>query len=495
MQTAPAQQSQPQYIISDDDKKRVERIRRAWKAYDGELEPPLRPMPNEADDNVMSNACAPIVDTGCDFLFGKELEISIDENSPKAAQDLLNTIWGEKETRIPLLQDLAMNGAMAGRAFLRIQPIDDTFRLIVVDPSIVYVQTSPQDCETVLLYCIEYSTIEQVNGRPQTVTYREEMSRVDPDDDGDNGNPFADDDATWSIQHWTKVGDAKNYTSVGDAISWPYPFAPLFSCKNLPRPNSFWGKPDVTPDIIGLNNSLNLVQSSINRTLKMFGQPILYSTGFESGTIDISPGRIIKLPTPDGKIVAVTLTSDVANGLSFAENIRSDLDELSGVPGIATGRLQAQPRGDMSGVAVELLYVTLLKKTGKKQSLYGELLLDVSKALLVLSHMSADIQLTLNWQSPLPNDDMASAQTAVAKQALGISNATLQRELGYDPEEEANLSEAEDTRKVTAFSRGQGLPPTQPQPPQNNAQMMQNDTKAQQQITSTSGDASQGKAA
>src|SRR6266704_797290 len=203
---APQQQAQPVYEISEADKKRQQAIQAAWAAYDGEFEAQLQKTPEGIDPNVVINQCAPIVDTSIDFLFGQELQISVDKDSPKEAQVFLDDVWGIKEQRIPLLQDLGMNGAMARNAFLRIVPSSDkpgkqrTFRLVAVDPSTIFVQTAPQDCETVLLYCIEYCTHQKVNGSPRQVYYREEMSRIDPDQDGDDGDPFADVDANWSIQ-------------------------------------------------------------------------------------------------------------------------------------------------------------------------------------------------------------------------------------------------------------------------------------------------------
>ena|SRR5260221_295850 len=135
MQAPVAQgQAQPVYEISDDDRKRVKRIELAWKAYNGELDAPLTKMPGQPDDNVLSNRCQPIVDRGVDFLFGKEIEISVEEGAPQEAQDVLDAIWGRKEARIPLLQKLGMNGAAAGQAFLRIVSGNDgSFRLVVID--------------------------------------------------------------------------------------------------------------------------------------------------------------------------------------------------------------------------------------------------------------------------------------------------------------------------------------------------------------------------
>ncbi len=464
---ARSQLQQPRYQMTDADRKRVKRIADAWQAYCGDLDKPLQTLPGQPDDNVLTNRMQAVVDRGVDFLFGKEIEISVEEGAPQEAQNFLNQTWGRKEQRIPLLQKLAMNGAVCGQAFLRIVPEPNgTFRLVVVDPSTVFVKTAPQDCETVLLYCIQYESDEpDSTGRAVRIQYREEISRIDPDHDGDDGNPFADVDATWQIQHWSRIGERGPWTPAGEPIMWPYPFPPLFSCQNLPNPNDFWGRPDITPDLIGVNTALNLVQSNINRSEKLYGNPLIYATGTGEQIIDIKPGKIIGLPLSESKIVAVQLHTDVANALTFANNLRSDIDEQSAVPGVATGRLAELPRGNLSGIAIELLFMPLLKKTDKKRCLYGELIIDVSKALLVLNRMSGDIEIMLAWQSPLPSDDLPSVQSAIAKKEIGISNTTLMRELGYDPDEELELNQAEDEQKLIAFSRGQGLPPGVPGAP------------------------------
>lgn len=456
----PVLPGQPVYEITDKDRARQKAIAAAWKAYNGELDKPLQKMPGQPDDNVLSNRCQAIVDQGVNFLFDQEIEISVEEKAPDEAQMILDKIWGRKEARVPLLQKLAMNGAIAGTAFLRIVPnsTSTAFRLVAVDPSIVFVQTAPQDVDAVLLYCIEYSCTEKQNGKDTQVYYREEIARVDPspqdDVDGyeDLNADGLDADITWSIQHWSRVGERGPWTPAGDVIAWDYPFAPLFACQNLPMPNSFWGKPDITPDLIGINNALNLVQSNINRILKLYGNPILYATGTGEQVIDIAPGKVIGLPLSESKIVAVTLTSDVANALAFVENLRSDIDEQSAVPGVATGRIKDMPRGNLSGIAIELLFMSLLKKTFKKRMTYGELLIDVSKSLLVLSRLSNEIDVTLAWQSPIPHDDLPAVQAALAKKEISISNTTLQRELGYDPEEELLLNNSEAEQKLKQFN-------------------------------------------
>ncbi len=467
--------NQPQYEITDDDKERCKRIHNALKAYEGELRKPLIPMEGEADDNVLSNRVVQFVNAGNDFLFGKELQISVEEGAPQEAQDFLDDTWGRKETRIPLLLRLGLNGAVAGSAFLRIVPGRKLgkFRLIEIDPSIISVKTAPQDCQTVLLYCLQYCVDSKDDrNKPTKVYYREEISRIDPDYLDDTQEDAiasgTDQGVTWQIQHWTQKTDGNQqpkstgWTPAGEPYIWPYPFAPIFSCQNLPKSNSFWGYPDIAPDLIELNNALNLVQSNINVTGKI--QRILYATGAGEGTLDIAPGKIIQLPLTESKIVSVPLASDTANMLAFAANLRSDIDEQSAVPGVATGRIDILPRG-ITGIAIELLYGPLLKKTDKKRCTYGELIIDVSKALLVLNNMSDDIDISLSWESPLPVDDLNTVQACVMLKEIGVSNASIMRKLGYDPDEELALSQAEDAQKLQSFNQGMGMPPSDGLPP------------------------------
>src|SRR6266566_2785799 len=373
-------QMQPQYKITEQDKKRVQRIAEAWKAYDGELEAPLKKTEEGIDPNVMSNQCQPIVEAGVNFLFGRELEISLETDTSQDGQapqkrkskrkkvspeqDYIDKIWGEKETRVPLLQDLAMNGAMARNAFLKIVPTDDTFRLVVIDPSTVYMDHAPQDCETTTLYCIQFSKTETIDGRPAQVFYREEIWAQLPEIIP--GQITSNTPTSWTIQYWTQVGAMNmepkigSWVPAGEPIVWPYKFAPLFKCKNLPRPNEAWGTADLVSNLIGMNKALNVEQSCTQLNLILYGHPFLYAPGMGEGNIRYQPGYIMQLPLPENKIEAVNIHSEIANGIAFADEIRSNMDEQSGVPGVAVGRVKAMPRGQMSGIAIGLFFMSLI---------------------------------------------------------------------------------------------------------------------------------------
>jgi hypothetical protein len=313
------------------------------------------------------------------------------------------------------------------------------------------VQTDPQDVDKVLLYCIEYQLPTTVNGKPAFMTLREEVQRQDDD--------------TWLIGHWSRIGDRAPWSPAGDPIAWPYTFPPIFSCQNLPYPHEYWGRADLTPDIIHVNDALNLVQSNVNRVLKLYGQPVIFASGTGQSVIDIKPGKIIGLPTPDAHIGSVPITSDLANALSFAANLRSDMDEQSRVPGVALGRIADLPRGAISGVALQLLFQPLIEKTVMKQRLYGKLIIDITQALLKLANYG-DLDVDISWQNLLPVDDLAAAQTSLILKQLGVSDATIMMQLGYDPDDEMEKSQTEDAKKLVNFGRGQAMPPTPQTAPQ-----------------------------
>lgn len=463
-------QTQPVYEISQADKERIERIHRAWQAYDGTVKPPLEKMPDGTDPNVTSNQIEAKIERIADFVFGKYVGIKVEEGGPEIAQQLLDDIWGRNEKRAPLLRKLILNGMMAGHAFLRIVPMrDKTFRLVVLDPSTIFVKTAPQDCETVLLYCIEYCEEgKDAQNKPARIFYREEILRLDPQqDDPDTSEVLADKDTTWEIQHWSRVGERGPWIPAGEPYVWPYPFPPIFGCQNLTRPNDYWGKSDVTDDLAATNHSLNLDLSCINLVQLLYGQPILYSKGAGERDIDITPGKIIGLGLLEASIDAVPIASDQANALTFADNLRRDISEQMGVPNVATGR--DLPPGQLSAVAIELLFMPILKKMDTKRCLFGELILEVSEALLVLNNMHEKIKITLDWQSPLPEDSMGKLQAAVLKSQIGVSKNTILRELGYNPEEEEALKAEEDAKALDRFAKGQGMPSA--------SNMMQQDTE------------------
>lgn len=464
------------------DADRKNRQHEAWKSYRGEFQRALNVSANQPDDNVLTNRCAPIVDKGVSFLFGKVLKIECTDGGDDE-QDFIDGLWGDDDDKMTLLSQIAINGGVCGSPFVKIIPPQGRMqypRIVVLDPMLVRVVTNEDDCSTVQAYIIEYASTGDLQKK-------EIILRKDPDGLADIAGE-ADLDDTWTITKYQRRGQgntgANSWEQVGESVEWPYPFPPVLSCQNLPNPNEFWGQPDLTPDLINMNRVLNFVQSNTSRIIKYHAHPKTWIKGARAEQIQIAVDDIICFQSPDAEINTVEMHSDLSSSLNFIANIRSDMDEQSRVPAVALGRMVDMPKGNISGVALQLLFQPLLEKTTIKQRLYGKLIREICRAALVIMGKISieeweDYSITLNWQTLLPVDDLAAAQTAQVLQGIGVSQSTLLQQLGYDPDDEADRKADEDEQTLTKFSQGKGLPPS-PQRMQQDQQTIQQDSQAQQ---------------
>lgn len=455
----------PDYVtapLTTDEKERRMTMREAWKAYRGQFVPPLKKRDGKtaAPENTMVNRCAPIIDKGVSFLFGQVVKVEGKELT-QAEAEYIASCWGDDDDMMSMLAKVAMNGGVCGQSFVRIlEPNDDDDfpRIVNLDPQTVTVITDDDDCETVLAYLIEYS-IPQRTGMP--LTRRQAIWRIDPDGNAAADGGYCPDD-TWMIQHLERIGENGSFQPVGDPILWPYPFSPIVDCQNLPNPNEFWGLSDLPPELIAINNSINFSKSNFNKILKHHAHPKTFFIGTEAGQISFGVDDAPCLPE-GADMKMLEMHGDLKASMDFQRELRDDMDEQSRVPAVALGRLEALPKGNISGVALQLLFMPLLEKTTQKQRQYGRLIREVCRRVLALggkAKYDPRMKIEVHWQALLPIDDLAAAQTAqILVSALGLSQDTALRDLGFDPDEQADLKAKEQQRQVTAFSRGQGMPP------------------------------------
>ncbi len=441
------------------DNKRRQAMQEAWKAYRGELQDPLKVDKNQPNDNVKINRCSPIADKGVSFLFGQVLKIECDD------QDELDTFWGDDDDKMTTLAKIAMNGAVCGQPFIKLIPSPEPKqppRMVTLNPELLRIITLPDDCELHIAYIIEYPVSSDLQKR-------QIIARVDPRNDlyalGEK-----DLEDTWTITNYTRKGDQGNWQQDGASEEWLYPFPPVFTCQNLPNPNEPWGMPDLTPDLISMNKVLNFMLSNISRIIKFHGHPKTWAKGIRVAQIQVAVDETLVLESPDAQLNVITPMDNFSGLLSVVADLRSDMDEQSRVPAVALGRMTDMPKGNISGVALQLLFQPLLEKTVLKQRLYGKLIREVSRAALVLMgaisvEEYADYQIDLHWQPLLPSDDLQAAQEAILLQQLGVSQSTILAGLGMDADDEADKVAEEDKKKLVKYSQGQGLPPAPPAMP------------------------------
>jgi hypothetical protein len=240
---------------------------------------------------------------------------------------------------------------------------------------------------------------------------------------------------------------------------WSFSFAPIFHCKNRPAPHSFYGTSDIEADVLDLNAAINFVVSNINRILRVHGHPQLYIAGqrLDSEGVDRAIDAVLELPSPDAKVGAAPYIENLQAHFEQLRELRTAYHELTSVPEIATGKLDNI--GQLSGLALQILYAPLVQLVSVKRLFYGEMLVELCQAMLALGGFGEDLGVSINWSQIIPTDRKAEAETALALHEAGVSRDTVLTELGYEAEEEIRKRDDENTASLETamrrFDRGQ----------------------------------------
>src|SRR5690348_7192677 len=218
----------PRALGNDGDSPTTAELHAAWNAYQGIMDEgnrgPLEVQANVPNLNILSNRIKPIVNTGVDFLFGPMFSFSVEDNDSenKAAQELLDAVWGDDDLRMTLLAKAAINGGVYGHVFFKVVPpkrgtpgVKNPPRLVLLNPEHITVETDPDDADLVMRFCIEYACTDPVTRAP--MRKRQEICRVDPDGDDDTTSTGMDTDTIWTIQDFAASGQlGNNWIAVND---------------------------------------------------------------------------------------------------------------------------------------------------------------------------------------------------------------------------------------------------------------------------------------
>jgi hypothetical protein len=509
LQNTPQSLAQAPTPQADIDRK--ERMRQSWLAYRGLFSPALKTRPGKPDHNVISNRCEPIVNEGVSSLFGPVLKIEATREKTEAApqspeaspddqetapkvdkpqpiQKYIDGLFGDDDDKMTLLSEWATNGGVCGESFVKLIPANGNMkypRLVTLDPQLIRKVCDPDDCKLVLAYIIEYPGNGDIQKKQIT-------SRVDPDNTSVLAGEYDLDD-TWTTYKYIRYtrggssGRMSAWEQVGPPEPWPYPFAPIFCCPNLPNPNESWGQPDLTPDLINQNKVLNAKQSDISSILYHHGHPKTWGKGFSAAQLEIGIDETLIIASETGMLQNLEMHSDLRSSLEFIRLIMDNMQEQSRIPTVALGRADTIPNV-RSGIALKILFQPLIEKTTNKQRTYGRMIREICRAALVIEGLIKvedfeDYPIELHWSSLVPIDDLAAAQESVILEGLGVSQSTLLSELGYDAALETRKKTVEVAKKQantpTIATQQQPVAPGQPagtaisgQPPTqaNNAQ-------------------------
>jgi hypothetical protein len=402
---------------------RLRLLSTAQLVYDGLGEPQLKKVnANDPDDNVQINYASVIVDKSVSFLFGDPLNIEIGPEEDSAPEEHLEEVWPADQRQEDFI-DLATNGAIFGDAWLKLVVEDGVPRPVVLDPLNMSAVWKSKDYRKVIRFINQYNSFDEDSGKP--IVYRE--------------TTFADGDH-WVIREEHSLAANRNFTSSGPDIKWPYKFAPVFHCKNLPKPNEFYGKPDLSRFVLSLIYYIWRTDSLINRILRKHAHPKPVATGVKSQDLKLGIEDILFLPDKEQTLKLLEMTGDLGGAMNFRKQLREGLAEVSHVPEVATSKLESV--GQLSGYALKILYGPLIDLSKKKRLMYGRLTKEVIEAMMEIGGLGGR-QTQLQWPDLVPNDPKEEAETYTLLNALGVSKDTILRKLGYDPDQEKEKSDSE----------------------------------------------------
>ncbi len=195
----------------------------------------------------------------------------------------------------------------------------------------------------------------------------------------------------------------------------------------------------------------------MQRIVRYHAHPKTWGRGFTANQLNVSVDDTIVLPSPEAELRNLEMQSDLASSIALYQRQREALHEIARIPEVATGKIEHV--GQLSGVALQILYRPLVEKTETKRRLYGDLLIELNRRLLALGGFGDGMVTELHWPELVPSDIQGAAQTAVIWQQVGVSQDTILQRLGFDPDLERQKREVSSAQfgeqLLTAFERGQ----------------------------------------
>lgn len=431
-----------QHILENDAadaQERLERYKRAWDAYRGDLPDSLKVRAGKPNDNLKVNYARLVVDLGVTFLFGKDVRFELNAVGVTPAEQWLTSTW-RRNKKLTFLQKLAMNGGVCGTAFVKIAPGAPYPRLINLDPAVVTVRWDDEDIETATSWELSWTRIDRSSGRPLPRMRRQRIERA-------------------TETAWVIVDEEKRFSGRWETLKttpWPYAWAPIAHCQNLPAANEFYGTADLEDDLIGLNKGMNFLLSNLNRIIRFHAHPKTVGKGFQAKEMQIAVDETVVLPSKDADLKNLEMTSDLSSSIALYQQVREALHAVSRTPEIAAGK--TDNLGQLSALALKVLYGPLVGKTETKQQTYGDMLVELNQRLLELGGHGAEQETTLHWPEMIPADDLAARNILLLDQQLGASEDTLLQKAGYDPDVErqkrARTTRTLGSALLGAFDRG-----------------------------------------
>jgi hypothetical protein len=408
--------------------KRGAAITRAWAYYNGDHKQPLKIQADGYDDNIILNDIEIFAEKLETLLIGDGLEFDAgsDDEKTEADEDIIE-LWDQNRAEI-LQASLALSGVLEGHVAVRLIPEPDLTwpKIQAIKQAHFSAFWDPFDLTQVTWYRL------QAAGR--RIDYV--LGRVD-------GQTVEQDVPIWTELTYISQGVEKDILGLSKDVEkwelvsteeWPYEFAPIADWQNLPNPNWYYGKADVT-GAIPLNDDINFIMSNLNRIIKYFAHPRTVGTGFTaSDLVATAVGGLWTVENPEAKIQNLEMETDAALSRWLLDIISQTLWQSGGLVDPQTMKDQI---GTLTNFGLRVMFADAIGRIGKKRRLYGEGLDEIINRSFVLAEKTPPDSITIIWPDVIPEDAKDEMETLTAEFDRGlISKETYRDRRGYDHEME-----------------------------------------------------------
>ena len=403
-----------------------------------------------ADDAIVVNFIGLLVDRSVAMLFGKEPQFDLPGEADDPEQVYIDEIW-QANHKMQILKRAAVYGAETGTCYVKILPDGAVNkagklipRLVVLDPATVTMDALPEDIDTIYRYTIGYSITDPVTGKDKIIKQVTEH-------DVETGY--------WTITDSVSVNGGK--WEVTNVQTWEYEFAPIVHWHNLPDVGSVYGRPDITDDLIDLQDKINFVSSNTAKIIKYHAHPRTWGRGNLGSSTKVNWGvdEMIVYSDQNALIQNLEMQSDLSSSLNFIRYLRQALFDVSRAVDIDS---MADKLGSLTNFGLRVLYQDALSKLEEKRGLYAEAIVDINHRLLALAGAPDTDGGEVIWEEVMPENENEIAMAVKSDLELGlVSKQTASGKRGYtwaDEEERINSEKVAGDNLGAALLRtfGQG---------------------------------------
>jgi hypothetical protein len=213
-----------------------------------------------------------------------------------------------------------------------------------------------------------------------------------------------------------------------------------------------WGMPDISDDVIEVQDHSNFAISNIGRIIRLFAHPFRWSRGFGGSRLSAKAGNEAEMDTGPDKMPNVDSTTaeitqlepvgDVPGAVAHAQNLRQIIFDVTRNTDITSMKDKV---GALTNFGLRILFFDALNKLETKRNLYGWGLREINRRILLFSDME-NVDCKIVWEDPLPQDETALRANLQTDLGMGVvDKQTVAERLGYDWETVKARIEADQT--------------------------------------------------